>query len=119
VDLPSLEAANPGNWPPDEWQDLLAGRLGAWVMALVDGRVASICHTPRLNARAAEAGTWTRTDFRGRGLAAACTAEWAQLLRPSGRLLFYSTSRSNRSSQRVAARLGLHQLGCLWQLRRA
>ena len=88
-------------------------------MALEDRSVVSICHTPVANARAAEAGTWTRAEFRGRGLAAACTAEWARLLRPSGRLLFYSTSRSNRSSQRVAARLRLRRLGCLWQLRRA
>jgi len=119
TDVHVLEGANPGNWRPDEWRDLLAGRLGAWVMAVVDRRVVSICHTPVANDRAAEAGTWTRPDFRGRGLAAACTAEWARLLRPSGRLLFYSTSRSNRSSQRVAGRLGLRQLGCLWQLRRA
>lgn len=38
-------------------------------------------------------------------------------MRASGRLLFYSTSRTNRSSQRVAARLDLPRIGYLWQLR--
>lgn len=117
-DVSALEDANPGSWPSDEWQNLLAGRIGAWVMAMVDQRIVSICHTPVSNGRAAEAGVWTHPDFRGQGYAAACTAEWANLMRPSGRVLFYSTSRDNRSSQHVAARLGLRQLGCLWQLSR-
>ena len=52
------------------------------------------------------------------GMRTATTAEWARLMRPSGRRLFYSTSRTNHSSQAVAARLGLRQIGRLWQLRR-
>jgi len=111
-----LRAANPGNWGADEWQNLLDGRLGPWVMASHGERVISICHTPVANASAAEAGVWTHPDFRGGGHAAATTAEWAVLMRPSRRLLFYSTSRTNWSSQRVAARLGLRRIGFLWQL---
>ena len=111
-----LRAANPGNWGADEWQDLLDGRLGPWVMAMHGERVISICHTPVANASAADAGVWTHPDFRGQGHAAAVTAEWAALMRASGKLLFYSTSRTNRSSQRVAARLGLRRIGYLWQL---
>jgi hypothetical protein len=118
ADLTGLRARNPGNWGPDEWQDLLDGRLGPWVMATHDGRVISMCHTPKANVRAAEAGAWTHPDFRGRGHAAAATAEWTSLMHESGRLLFYSTSSTNRSSQRVAGRLGLRQIGYLWQLRR-
>jgi RimJ/RimL family protein N-acetyltransferase len=114
-----LRAANPGNWGTDEWIDLLEGRLGPWVMAVHDDRVISICHTPASNARAAEAGTWTNPEFRGRGHAASTTAEWAALMRPGGRLLFYSTSRTNHSSQAVAKRLGLRSIGWLWQLRRS
>jgi RimJ/RimL family protein N-acetyltransferase len=114
----TLREANPGNWEQLEWQDLLEGRLGPWVMAMAYDQVVSICHTPLSNAHAAEAGTWTHPAFRGQGFAAACTANWATLLRPSGRLLFYSTSRTNFSSQRVAQRLGLRQIGCLWQLSR-
>ena len=118
-DSDALRQANPSNWATDEWQHLLRGDLGPWVMATVDGRVVSICHASRCNAHAAEAGVWTQPDYRGQGHAAACTAEWASLMRPSGRLLFYSTSHTNHSSQRVAARLGLRRLGCLWQLARA
>ncbi|MBV9601942.1 MAG: SET domain-containing protein-lysine N-methyltransferase [Chloroflexi bacterium] len=111
-----LRAANPGNWGADEWHDLLDSRLGPWVMAMHGERVISICHTPVANTSAAEAGVWTHPDFRGHGHAAAVTAEWAALMRASGRLLFYSTSRKNRSSQGVAARLGLRRMGYLWQL---
>ena len=115
----ALRPLRPGNWEEDEWADLLAGALGPCSLALLDGRVVSICHTPRpLTALGAEAGVWTDPSFRGRGLAAATTASWAGLLAPTGRHLFYSTSASNRSSQRVAARLGLRPLGTLVSLLR-
>jgi hypothetical protein len=117
--LDHLRAANPGNWGDDEWQDLLAGRLGAWVMARYANRVISICHTPVSSARAAEAGVWTHPEFRGRGYAATTTAAWAALMRPSRGLLFYSTWRTNHSSQAVAARLQLRPIGWLWQLRQS
>jgi Acetyltransferase (GNAT) domain len=115
TDLASVRHANPGNWADDEWRDLLGGHLGPWVMAMQRERVISICHTPVSNAVAAEAGVWTHPDFRGQGHAAAATAEWAALMRPTGRLLFYSTSWTNRASQRVAARLGLRRMGHLCQ----
>ena len=114
----ALRGANPGNWAVSEWQQLLDGALGPWAMAIQDGQVIAICHTPRMNTHAAEAGVWTRGAHRGRGHAAAVTAAWAALMRPSGRHLFYSTSRTNYSSQRVAARLGLRPIGWLWQLAR-
>lgn len=115
-----LRAANPGNWEPVEWDELLDGRLGPWTMVL-DGQdgevVTSICHTPGpLAPRAAECGVWTRPGWRGLGHAAATAAAWAEILRPSGRTLFYSTDADNRSSQRVAARLGLRPIGWTWRL---
>jgi GNAT superfamily N-acetyltransferase len=111
---------NPGNWRPDSWDQLLEGARGPWAMALVDERVVSICHTPRpLTEQAAECGVWTHPDYRGRGYAAAVTATWADILRPSGRILFYSTDSQNLSSQRVAARLGLRQIGWTWNLARS
>jgi RimJ/RimL family protein N-acetyltransferase len=117
---PELRRLNPGNWEPDEWADLLAGALGPWAMALVDGRVGSLCHTPgAMTARAAECGVWTHPDYRGRGYAGAVTAAWAALLQPSGRALFYSTDAGNRASQRVAAHLHLRPLGRIWRLARA
>ena len=115
-----LRHLNPGNRDDDEWDALLDGTLGPWAMALVDDRVVSICHTPRpLSARAAEAGVWTHPEYRGRGYAAAVTATWADIVRPSGRYLFYSTDAQNFSSQRVAERLELRQIGWTWNLARA
>ncbi len=113
-----LPRCNPGGWHPVEWIELLAGSLGPWTMVVAERRVLSICHTPRpLTARTAEAGTWTAPDVRGRGYAAAATAEWAALLRPSGRHLFYATRIDNHSSQRVAQRLNARWLGWSWELR--
>jgi hypothetical protein len=117
IDL--LRSLNPGNWKPASWDQLLEGARGPWAMVLVEGQIASICHTPRpLTPRTAECGVWTHPDFRGRGFAAAVTATWADLLKPGGRILVYSTQSDNRSSQRVAARLGLRTIGRTWNLAR-
>lgn len=111
------EARSPASgWRQDEWDDLMAGRLGPWAMAVAGGRVVSLCHCSRLTEAGAEAGVWTDADHRGRGLAASVTAAWAGLLAPSGRLVFYSTAKENRSSQRVAARLRLRNIGWIWQI---
>ena len=105
----------PGNWAPGEWESLCDGGEGApWAMIVEDGQVAAICHTARLTPAGAEAGTWTSPLYRGRGYAAATTATWADLL--PDLQLFYSTSADNRSSRRVAERLGLRALGWLWKL---
>lgn len=115
-----LRAFNPGNWDTGEWDELLDGTLGPWAIAVVEGKVASICHTPlAMTKAAAECGVWTHADYRGRGLAAEVTATWAEVLRRSGRHLFYSTDAENLSSQRVAARLGLRPIGWVWNLAKA
>lgn len=112
-----LRSCNPGGWHPREWIELLDGSLGPWTMVVDDRRVLSICHTPcPLTARAAEAGVWTAPDARGRGYAAAATVEWAAMLRPSGRALFYATRLDNHSSQRVAQRLNARWLGWVWEV---
>lgn len=105
------------NWTQDEWRQLLDGSLGPWASVVRGDRVVSLCHTAKLADRGAEAGTWTDPDCRGRGYAAAATAAWASLFAPGGRYLFYSTSADNRSSQRVAERLGLPLIGWIWRLR--
>jgi hypothetical protein len=113
-----LRSANPGNWAPVEWDELLVGRLGPWAIAIDDGKAVSICHTPGpMTARAAECGVWTDSRFRRRGYAAATTAAWVPLV-SHGRTLFYSTDADNLSSQRVAARLGLEEIGWTWRLHR-
>ncbi|MEV0229196.1 GNAT family N-acetyltransferase [Nonomuraea sp. NPDC050786] len=105
----------PSHWTPGEWDELVGRGEGApWAMIVEDGQVAAICHSARLTPQGAEAGTWTSPAFRGRGYAAATTAAWAGLLPDIP--LFYSTSADNRSSQRVAARLGLRPVGWLWKL---
>ena len=107
-----MRRANPGNWHPTEWDELLDGRLGPWAMAIADHRIISICHTPvRLCDGFAECGVWTDPEFRGRGHAAAVTAAWAELFHGSKRRLFYSTDPDNRSSQRVTERLRLRFVG--------
>ncbi len=118
ADLARLVDANPGNWHPIEWRELLAGQLGPVTIATVDDRVASICHTPRPVTRfTAEAGVWTHADFRGRHFASATVAAWSHA--PFGdRHLFYSTSHDNLSSQRVAARSNLIFLGWTHRLAR-
>jgi RimJ/RimL family protein N-acetyltransferase len=119
ADVKTLRAANPGNWAADEWSALLDGQLEGWAMAVAQDQVVSICHTAMANTQAAEAGVWTHPNFRGHGFAAACTAAWAELMRPTGRSLLYSTSSSNTASRKVAARLALRPIGWLWQLARA
>lgn len=119
ADPAALHPLNPGNWHAVEWQELVDGALGPRAIATERGRVVSICHTPGpLTPRGAEAGVWTHRDARGRGLASATAAAWAALLRPTGRHLFYATDADNRSSQRVAARLGLTLLGWTWRYQR-
>lgn len=115
-----LRAANPGGWEPIEWDELLDGRLGPWTMALDGERVVAICHTPGpMTAASAECGVWTDPAFRGRGYAAAVTAAWAALLRPTGRELVYSCDETNASSRRVAERLGLRLVARTWEEQRS
>jgi RimJ/RimL family protein N-acetyltransferase len=114
---PALRDANPGNWHPIEWTELLDGALGPWAIATERDLVVSICHTPGpMTPRGAECGVWTRPGFRGRGHAATVTSAWADVMRPSGRHLFYCTGAANRSSQRVAERLALRCIGWIWRL---
>jgi RimJ/RimL family protein N-acetyltransferase len=113
---PWLRDANPGNWHPIEWDELLDGQLGPWAMIVDDTRVVSLCHTPVvMTERSAECGTWTDPDYRGRGYAAATTAAWADVLQPSGRHLYYAHDVVNRSSQRVTQRLGLRLIAHLYR----
>jgi hypothetical protein len=82
-----------------------------WCVALEGTDIASMAFAARLGEIGAEVGVYTFPKYRGRGLAAAVTASWASMPALSRRALFYSTSQSNRSSQRVAARLGLRRIG--------
>ena len=82
-----------------------------WCVAVEHDEIAAIAFAARLGDNGAEIGVYTFPNFRSRGFAAAVTASWSSMPRLDGRALFYSTARSNRSSQRVAARLGLRMIG--------
>jgi RimJ/RimL family protein N-acetyltransferase len=85
-----------------------------WVVALVDGEVAAVCESARRTERSVEAGVWTYEPHRRRGLAAAVTAAWSELV--ADRAAFYSTFWDNRASQAVARHLALEPLGHWWQV---
>ncbi|MFE0172051.1 GNAT family N-acetyltransferase [Streptomyces sp. NPDC059002] len=108
------QLSRPGNWQPGEWQELISGAAGEWAMAVHDSEPVSICHTPAANARAAEAGIWTRADHRGRGLAPAAVAAWSRRAGKGRDVLFYSTTVDNHASRAVARTLGLRPLGWIW-----
>jgi hypothetical protein len=82
-----------------------------WCVALQGDEIAAMAFTPRLGATGAEIGVFTFPAFRSRGFAAAAAAGWSSLPSLAGRALIYSTRLTNRSSRRVAARLGLHPIG--------
>lgn len=85
-------------------------------LALEGEEVAAASFAARLGEHGAEIGVYTFPQFRSRGFAAAVTAAWSSLPSLEGRALFYSTSRLNRSSQRVAARLGLRMIGASFSI---
>ena len=87
-----------------------------WCAALDGGEIASMCYAARLSDKGAEAGVYTFVKYRRRGLAAAVTASWASTPALKDRALFDSTSVANRSSQRVAARLGLRRIGASFSI---
>lgn len=82
-----------------------------WCVAVERDEIAAIAFAARLGEIGAEIGVYTFPNFRARGFAAAVTASWSSMPLLDGRALFYSTARSNRSSQCVAARLGLRMIG--------
>ncbi|MFF2922289.1 GNAT family N-acetyltransferase [Streptomyces celluloflavus] len=107
----------PGNWQPGEWAELIRGETGEWAMAVHDNSPVSICFSPASNDTAAEAGIWTRADFRGRRLAPAVVAAWSRRERRNKGVLFYSTTAANHASRSVARTLGLTPLGWIWTVR--
>lgn len=85
-------------WPP-------------WCAVIQGQQIAAMAFAARLGPEGAEAGVYTFPAFRGRGLAGQATAAWSAMPELASRTLFYSTTVDNLSSRRVAARLGLRQIG--------
>ena len=86
------------------------------VAIMEEGHCVSVCFCARRSEVAAEAGLETVEAFRGRGLAPRVTTAWALAIRASGRIPLYSTSWENRSSLRVARRLGLQIYASSWSM---
>jgi RimJ/RimL family protein N-acetyltransferase len=102
-------------WEPDEWENLMDGRLGPWAIGLKIEQVVAVCHTPVASTSAAEAGVWTHPEHRGQGIAAVVTAAWAEVAQVVFEKLFYSTDLGNVGSQAVAQKLALEPIGTIWQ----
>jgi RimJ/RimL family protein N-acetyltransferase len=98
-------------------QEVVDDLEAPWAAVVVGGRVVSSCDTVRRGPSGFEAGVRTATEHRARGYAAAATAEWGRRMQALGRPLFYATNDDNRSSQRVAQRLGLVPIGRLMTFR--
>jgi hypothetical protein len=82
-----------------------------WCVALEGGEIAAMAFAARTGRLGMSIGVYTFPGFRGRGLAAAVTAAWANLPGLAGRALFYSALWENASSLRVIERLGLPRVG--------
>jgi hypothetical protein len=81
------------------------------VVMVVGGKAVSICASVRITDDAHEAGVDTAPLHRGRGYAAQVVATWANVVRETGRVPFYSTSWRNAASRSVARKLSLIHFG--------
>lgn len=116
--VPELRDLRPDpEWAVEEWDDLLAGRLGPWAIAVGTGRIVALCHTPRDRLGTAEAGVWTHPEHRGHGYAEVVVGAWSAVAGRTRRLLFYSHFDDNLASAAVARKLGARPIGRIWQLR--
>ena len=107
-----LLAHNFRGWIPGE---IAAGR-GPLLAIVKDGHPVSVCSCARSSDVAAEAGLETAAAYRGRGYGPRVTAAWAEVIRASGRIPFYSTSWNNAASLAVARKLGLVAYASSWSL---
>lgn len=115
-----LEAALTLHGMPDQLMQLgfldVSDLWRPWCAVVVGDEVASLAFAARLSNDGADIGVVTVPEFRGRGYAAAVTAGWTRLTALGSRRLFYSTDKTNLSSQRVASRLGLRLIGATCSL---
>jgi RimJ/RimL family protein N-acetyltransferase len=102
VDIATLERTVLSEFP-GLVTDLEIGRPG---FALIrDGKAVSVAFTTRSGERGAESGVDISPAYRGRGYATAVVAAWAEAVRRSGRLAFYSAVAENAASLAVGRRL--------------
>ena len=75
-------------------------------MLMIDDEVAAACRSIRCNETAAEAYVFTEEGYRRLGYGQRVVRAWAQRVRQSGRVPFYSHVIDNLASQRLAESLG-------------
>lgn len=92
-------------WMPD------VGLRAVVVARVHEGQAVSVCASVRENDFVHEAGVETASAYRGRGFAIDAVAHWASAVRGLGRTPLYSTEWENKSSQALAAKLGLVRYG--------
>lgn len=81
--------------------------IGRPVFAIIrDRKAVSVAFSSRPGEHGAEAGVETLAEYRGRGYAGAVVAAWADSVRGSGRIAFYSAATENAASLAVGRRLG-------------
>jgi hypothetical protein len=79
---------------------------------IIEGnKMVSLCRSVRITEKAHEAGIETKEEHRGKGLAIITLKEWARDIQNNGYIPLYSTSKRNKSSQRVAEKMFLNKYG--------
>ncbi|HZH05087.1 MAG TPA: GNAT family N-acetyltransferase [Lautropia sp.] len=112
ADLPLLEAATVplgmGDWRFGSAGALLAEGLAAG--AVINGELVAVALTAAAGERYVDVGIVTREDARGQGLATSAAALVCAAIQVGGRTPVWGTSAENMASQRVAAKLGFHEV---------
>ena len=105
-DIPLLQRAGPelriGGYPTYE-EALTEGVAAA---AIIDGRIVAVADNSASNRRYADIGVTTLEPYRRRGLSSAAAYLVAREVQARGLIPIWSTSSTNRASQRVATKLG-------------
>lgn len=109
-----IDGTNQHVLPSDYLQEGEIDHVAPMFAALEGGCAVSMCATVRRTDRSIEAGVDTLEPHRGRGYAGQVTAAWINAAHESGLTPFYSTSRDNLASIRVAEKLGLEWIA--WEL---
>lgn len=89
-------------WILEEYKD-----YQPMMVAIDDGKIVSVCHSPYCSQNAHVAGVDTHEGYRRNGYATAVAAEWGVAVRALGKIPIYSTGLDNVASQGVTRKVGL------------
>ena len=107
-DLPLLQAAPPElrGYDPEKlvYKTAAAG-------AIIDNQLVAIAQNYALTEGYGDIGVFTLPEWRGRGFAAAATAQVARWLQGNGRIPVWSCGAHNQASLRVAEKVGFVENG--------